>query len=294
MKKMKRYFLIICLFPVLIYAQKTQDVEVDLFLSEAMLKDISIKTTLINSIDYTSNGFLLLSSSNQFYILGIGYLEELFKPTKKKIESYTVTPEGKLYIVSGKDLCKIDTLGNFKKIYSLQNVNMGIASGNSGIYLFDQSIQKNKRDYSLFSLNKNLGRTKLVTMNTPIKSVYEYNANVFFTAKNKLYCTNKQMESFVEILTLPQESDAIISIVGDSEHHAFYISTDKTIYRMKDNNIEIISEDFGGILKYDGEGLLIFDPKKSSIIRLRNNILYPSIVQRKENLPSLEIGRAHV
>ncbi|MCL2650085.1 MAG: hypothetical protein FWD60_03535 [Candidatus Azobacteroides sp.] len=282
----KYIFLIIWLLSALAHAQEVRDIELDLLLSEHMLKDLSIKTEFINSIDYTSDGFLLLSSSNQFYILGIGYMENLFNPTKKMIESYTVTPEGKLYIVSGKGLCKIDTLGNFIKIYSLPNVNMGIASGNSSIYLFDQSIQEDKQDYSLFSLNKNLDRTKLVTMNAPIKSVYEYDVNVFFTAKNKLYCTNEQMKSFVEILTLPQESDTIISIIGDSEHHAFYISTKDAIYRIKESKVELVSNEFGGILKYDGEGLLVFNPEKQLIVRLRNNILYPV----EENLSQIKLS----
>ena len=255
---------------VLAHAQEAQGIELDLFLSKPMLKEVSIETKLINSIDYTYDGFLLISSSNQFYILGIGYIEPLFKPTEKKIESYTVTPEGKLYLVSGKDLCKIDTLGNFLKIYSLPDVNMGIASGNEKIYLYDKYIQKNKSDYSLFSLDRTLHYTKLVTMETPIMAVYEYNSNVFFTTKNKIYCVNEKLESFIEILTLPQEKDTIISIVGVPEHQAFYISTENSVYRINNNTLEYVNTELGGILKYDGEGLLIFNPKENFILRIRD------------------------
>ena len=79
-----------------------------------------------------------------------------------------------------------------------------------------------------------------------------------------------------EILSLPQEDD-IISIVGDTIHQALYFSTDKAVYRVRDNQIELVNDEFGGILKYDGEGLLIFNPKENLIVRFRNNILYDDI-----------------
>jgi len=273
---MKKYiFLFLWLFSALARAQQTQDIKLDVFLNDSILKKVSLAPKFINSIDYTDDGFLLLSSSNQFYVLGIGYIEQLFKPTEKNIESFTVTQEGKLILISDKDLCKIDTLGNFLKFYSLPNTDMGIASGNNGIYIFDQCFQKDKNDYSLFSLNRDLNYTKLLTMETPIKAVYEYNENLFFSTMNKLYGTNEQIKSFIEIAALPKETDAIISIAGDSIHHAFYISTNDTIYRIKNNALEYVNTEFGGILKYDGEGLLVFNPEKSLIVRFRNNILYP-------------------
>jgi len=283
MVKMIRYiFLIIWLLPLFVYSQKTQDVEIDLFLSEPMLKTISLETKLINSIDYTNDGFLLISSFNQFYVLGIGYLEPLFTPTEKRIESFTVTPEGKLLLVSGADFYKIDTVGNFLKIGSLPSKNMGVISGNNVVYIFDQHSQNGKSDYSLFSLGRDLKYSKLVTIETPITAVYEYNENLFFTTMNKLYGINEKMKSFTEICALPQERDTIISIAGDSTHHAFYISTNNTIYRIKNNSFEYVNTDFGGILKYDGEGLLVFNPEKSLIIRLRNKILYPSEIYAQD------------
>ncbi|MDR0287694.1 MAG: hypothetical protein LBI03_08350 [Clostridiales bacterium] len=278
---MKKYryifyvFFMLWLFPILVYSQKAEDMELDLFLSEAMLNDISLKPKFIHSIDYTNTGFLLISSSNQFYIIGIGYLEELFNPAKNKIEAYTVTPEGRLYLISGRDLCNIDTLGNFKKIYSLPGDNMGIASGSDQIYLFEKKVQRNKKDYSLYCLNKNMNYKKALSIATPIRSVYEYGSNLFFTSKNKLYCSNDKMKPFAEIAALPQEKDTIISIALDVKHHSFYISTKDAVYQIRDNNVEYVMTDLGGILRYDGEGLLVFNPEKSLIVRFRNNILYP-------------------
>jgi tetratricopeptide (TPR) repeat protein len=272
----KKYVSILfLLFPILLYAQEHDGMLADVFLSETMLKEVSIKTKLINSIDYTNDGFLLVSSSNQFYVLGIGFIEQLFNPTKKNIDAFTITPEGKLHIVSGKELCKIDTLGNFRKIYSLPNTKMGIASDEDKIYVFDQLIQKGLKEYSLFSLDRKLFWKKSISMKTPITSVFEYKSSLFFSSENKLYCSNEQTKSFIEIISLPQKTNTIISIVGDSIHNALYFSSKDTIYRIKGNKLEYVSTEFGGILRYDGEGLLIFNPEKSVVIRLRNSMLYP-------------------
>ena len=113
----------------------------------------------------------------------------------------------------------------------------------------------------------------MVKIPTPILSVFEQPSQLIFSTKNILFSVDIQTKKLYQILALPNNDD-IISIVGDTINHAFYFSTDKTIYRIKDSKIEIVSEDFGGILKYDGEGLLIFNPDKNFIIRFRNNVLY--------------------
>jgi hypothetical protein len=90
---------------------------------------------------------------------------------------------------------------------------------------------------------------------------------------------------------LPHKQD-IISITGDTINQAIYFSTQDTIYRIQNGELEYISTEFGGILNYDGEGLLIFNPENNLIIRLRNSILYPSLAyrERMRRLPRLELN----
>ena len=274
-------FLYLFLFVVVnIYAQLQKN-EPEIFLNEAMLKSISFNANFNNSIDYTRGNLLLLSSYNQFYVLGVGGIAPIFEKTNNKIDAFSVATFDKiLMVISGKSLLQIDSIGNFIKVMTLPDDKMGIASGNSRIYLFNQSIQNNKTDYSLFSLTTDLELKKIVSFKTPITAVYEYGSDLFFTTENKLYRANDVIKAYTEVVALPQEKNTIVSIVGDTINNAFYISTKDAIYRINQNNVlECISTDFGGILKYDGEGLLVFNPENSLIVRFRNNILYSSEIE---------------
>jgi hypothetical protein len=274
---MKHVILFISLFitPFIGYTQELETADVDLLLTETMLKEVSIKTKLIHSIDYMTGDFLLLSSRNQFYLLGMGGIDSLFSVSKRTVNAYTVTPDGLLLIVSGKNLCTIDTMGSLVDLYTLPDAEMGISSGIGSVYVFDQHRRGNKQQtYSIYIISRNSQYTKLLTIPTPVASVFEDGTNVFFSTENRLLCADVKTKKLTEIISLPKKEDKIISITRDTLNHAFYFSTDKAIYRIKDNKTECIGNEFGGILRYDGEGLLIFNPETNLIVRLRNNILY--------------------
>ncbi|MDR1341316.1 MAG: hypothetical protein LBK58_14880 [Prevotellaceae bacterium] len=111
-------------------------------------------------------------------------------------------------------------------------------------------------------------------MPTSITSLLESEESLFFSSKNKLFCIDIKNKKISELYSFPEKESEIISIANDNLNHALYFSTKDTIYRIFNNEIEIVNIDFGGILRYDGEGLLIFNPEQSLIVRLRNNILY--------------------
>lgn len=273
-----KYFgiLFICCFSFVGYAQDEKQIKAEILLDNAFLKDMRINTKFINSIEYTSEGFLLLSSVNQFYLLGFGGMIPIFEEWKAKtdIESFVVKANGALIIASGNTLYQAHSEPSFIKVLDIPDSNMGITSKYKNIYVFDRTQKSNKKDYSIYQISKNKEITPLVKIPTPVLSVFELSSQLIFSTKNILFGVDIETKKLYQILTLPYEDD-IISIAGDTVNHAFYFSTNKKIYRIQDNKVEIISDDFGGILKYDGEGLLVFIPEKSLIIRLRNNILYP-------------------
>ena len=257
----------------------------NVFLNKTMLGNKSgIKFN--HSICYTKDGFLLLSSSNQFYLLGAGGIVPVYEKTNYKIDAFTMVSDSIPIVLSNKTLFQVDSLGNFIKILDLPNNTTGIVSGNNKIYLFDKHFQKNKTDYSIFSLSK-YGYVKLLTMETPITDVNIYDSNLFFTTKNRLYYAEEQARSFSQIISLPQEKDTIISIAEDFANRALYFSTKDTIYRSRNNVLEYVCTEFGGILKYDGEGLLVFNPEKSLVVRFQNNLLYSSEAGN-DHLPKID------
>jgi len=273
-----KYFIILvtCFFSLIGYAQDKKQIKTDILLDSDFLEQMNISAKFINSIEYTSEGFLLLSSANQLYFLGIGGMFPIFDKWDERtdIESFTITADGILMIVSGNTLYQVYSNPSFIKVMDIPDSGMGISSKYKDIYVFDQTLKSNKKDYFIYQLSEDKKFTPLVTIPTPILSVYEQPSQLIFSTKNMLFSVDTKTKKLFQILALPLRRD-IISIVGDTINHAFYFSTDQTIYRMKNDKLEIITEDFGGILKYDGEGLLIFNPEKQLIVRLRNNILYP-------------------
>ena len=281
-----RYIFIVlsvCYFSVVGYTQNTHSIKADILLDSTLLNQLSINTKFINSIEYTSKGFILLSSPEQFYLLGNGGIVPIFKSWtgKTDIESFAVSLYGILLVVSGNTLYQAYSKPSFIKVSDIPDSNMGIISKYNNIFVYNRVLKNNKKDYSIYQVSKNKKITPLVTIPTPILSVFEQPSQLIFSTKNILFSVAIATKKLYQILVLPQTDD-IISVVGDTINHAFYFSTDKAIYRIKDDKTELICNDFGGILKYDGEGLVIFNPEKQLIVRFRNNLLYSSA--NKENL----------
>ena len=254
---------------------QTDSIHTEIFLDSKLLKDLSIDEKFINSIEYTPDGFILLASGNQFYLLGGGGLAPVFENwnNKDSIESFTVTPDSILAVVSGKTLYQADTDTSFVKIADIPDNNMGITSKYDNIYMYDRTLRNKKKDYSIYQLSREGEITTLVTIRTPVLSVFERPSQLIFSTNNILFSVDTKTKELFQIFSLPPEND-IISIVGDTIHRALYFSTNEAIYRIRNTQLELVNDEFGGILKYDGEGLLIFNPNENFIVRFRNNILY--------------------
>jgi hypothetical protein len=144
MSKIIRILFYTCVFFILSVKGNAQEinndsVNVEVILSNAMLQHISMNIKFINSIDYTVGDYLLLASSNQFYILGMGGIIPVFGTSNKKIDAYTVTSKGTLFAIIGKELCIIDSHNKLTKLLTLPNNAMGITSGNECLYVFDKN-----------------------------------------------------------------------------------------------------------------------------------------------------------
>jgi len=294
MNKNTHIILIYCLlaFSIKGYSQKQSNdsLKMDIILNNVMLKEAKINTKFINAIDYTPNGFLLLFSSNQFYMLGMGSMLPLFNKTKITIDAYTTTQGRALWVVSDDKLCSIDSTGNLYTLYKLPISNAGIVSGNDAntAYIYDRTYQKDKKEYAIYQASEKK-YTRLASTSAPILSAHEYKTSLLFSSENKIICADSKTKTFFDLFILSQKQN-IISITGDTVHQVIYFSTPDTIYRVKEGKLEYVNTEFGGTLKYDGEGLLIFKPEKSLIVRFRNNILYPVADKKSELLPLLKLN----
>jgi hypothetical protein len=272
MIRIKLFLFILSCLPI---AGISQNVQKDSILFEILLGNEMLEPfdgiSFINSIDITPEGFILLSSPNQFYLLGIGGIVPLSEKVKIPVSSFIQIPDGVMF-VNGKNLCYLDSLGKSAKLFGLPNEGMRIASGTDVIYLYDSDNKQDK--YAIYVLFKKAEYLTLLEYPFSITSVLESEEYLFFGTENKLMMADIRNKEVTKIVELPDENTEIISITNDIINNVIYFSTNQVIYRIKNLTVERVFDEFGGILKYDGEGLLIFNAEKNRIIRLRNNILY--------------------
>ena len=290
---MKYIFVTLAFFCSFIgYSQNTDAITTDIFLDKEILKDLSIDTEFINSIEYTPDGFILLSSANRFYILGIGGIIPIWGNWNHEnaIEAFTITSDSILVVLSGYALYLLDSDNSFTKFQIIPDNNMGISAKYDNIYVYDRALKNDKKDYSIYQVSEDGEIISLVKIPTPILSVFESPLQLIFSTRNILFSVDIKTKKLFQLFSLPYEDD-IISIVGNTQNQVFYFSTEKTVYRIKNNRIELLSEEFGGILHYDGEGLLVFYPKENLIVRFRNNALEGSATSEKPLVMEQEVER---
>jgi hypothetical protein len=76
------------------------------------------------------------------------------------------------------------------------------------------------------------------------------------------------MNKELKILTVLPKDNEIKSIAVDTSSNRIYFSTDSTVYALKDSRAVIITDQFGGVLRYYNDGLIVFNPEKRFLIRI--------------------------
>jgi len=272
MKVIKPFLIVLFSLHHFASSGKTNDsIKFEVFLNEKMLNESKLNIEMINSFNLTSDDFLLLSSINQFYLLGLGGMVPVFEASELTINSFTITYDGSLFAICDNQLC-IEDQNKLVKLFDLPNKRMGIASGKETLYIFDKDLIPYKSNYSMYMLLKNRTYTKLIDVPTPIKTVLEVERFSLFSTENKIFCVDIKNEIVKEIVSLEDKNENIISLAQDSK--ALYFSTNSAIFRLQKGKIECVNSLFGGLLLCDKKGLLVFNPEKNLIIRFRNSILY--------------------
>jgi hypothetical protein len=251
---------------------KEDSLRIEVLLTGKMLSDVQIEANFINDLDITSDRLILLSTNNRFYLLGWGGIDAVGQNVTDTIRSFACTPDGFVMAVRDKELCYMDTLGNISKLFGLPSDAMGISAGKYVMYVYDRD--KGKTKYALYAIARGGKYTRLFEIKTPINSVVELNNSLLFATGNALFRMNPKKKDLKIVVALPKGKE-IKSVTADSASNRIYFSTDSTVYTMKDSSAVIISDEFGGMVRYFNNGLLVFNPDKKFLIRIsgiENNI----------------------
>lgn len=244
---------------------KNDSLRFEILLTGKMLNDIHLNEKFVNSIDITSNRLVLLSTSNQFYVLGWGGIVPLGEKVAGNIGSYAFTADSLLMTIRNNELCSFDSLGNLSKLFKLPGEGMKISAGKNVMYVYDNN--KDHQKNSLYIIAKGGKYAKLFEVTTPIYSVVEVNDLILFATENAVFRFNPKNNELKELVALSKDKE-IKSIAVDSSSNRIYFSTEKAIYALKDSNMVTITDKFGGILRYFNDGLIVFNPEKNLLIRM--------------------------
>ena len=236
----------------------------EVILTEEMLSNSDLKGRFINSMDITPERLILLSTPDQYYLLGWGGMIPLGKRMTREIQSFAYTPDGLLMTVRGNELCSFDSLGNLSAMLRLPRQGMGISAGQDVMYLFDRN--PGQKAYPLYVMARGGKYLKLLETPDPITSVAETDDAVLFASAANLYSVNPSTKE-LKLLFTEGNDKTILSVTNDRTNDIAYFSTSDEVFAVKGSDLGVISEKAGGILKYFN-GLIVFDPATKLMIRI--------------------------
>lgn len=259
---------IILVSPLLAQGQgtspKNESLNFEILLTDNMVTEMGIKGSLINSFSITSERLILLSTENQYFLLGWGGLVPMGKKINGKIGSFALTPQGSLLTIRGTQLCYFDDQEALAILYDLPSEGMNISSGKEVMYLY--SGEKDQNKYPLYILAQGGKYLKLTESDYPISSVVEMNESVLFATGNRLYSI-KPDTRVVQVLAETKNKETIESIAVDTVAATVYFATRNTVYAIKNNKVGAITNELGGRIGYLN-GLIIYNPENKLMMRI--------------------------
>ncbi|MDR1581657.1 MAG: hypothetical protein LBS55_00080 [Prevotellaceae bacterium] len=279
---MKKYnILLVALLFIsrLCFGQNTDSTKIDIFMTKAQLKEINLDIDFIPSFVETPGRYIFLSSAKELYLLGKEGILPVISVSQQPVHSFTITPAGDLYAILDKKLYRRDSINNFQEIIDLPNDRMRLSAGKKSLYLYDGEIVTETNKHAIYELFPDNNYRKIIETPTPINAVLEVEEYVLFSSGNKLYGMDIANKVYQEITYLQNQNEKIISVTMDNSNQSLYFSSENAIFRMKEGKVDCVNDQFGGLLQYDGIGLVIFNPAESFIVRMRNNALFPATSQ---------------
>ena len=220
---------------------KTDTLRFEVLLTRKMLTDINVNECLVNSFDITSRRLVLLSTNDQFYLLGWGGIVPFEKKIPGVISSFAFTPDSLLMTIHNNELCCFDSLGNLSKLFKLPNPGMGICAGKYAMYVYDKNAEQ--KLHALYMIARGGKYVKVFDVPGPINAVVETNTSLLFATGNGLFNYTPKNKELKALAVLPKDKK-IISIAADASGGVIYFSTNSVLYAIRDSNVVTLTDKY--------------------------------------------------
>jgi hypothetical protein len=249
------------------YAQNNE-LRYEILLTRTMLSDSVFGSPLSEDLEISGQNLIALSDGSQMYLLGWAGVATIGNKSAQTISGFTYTPEGLLLTVQNKNLCYLNTEGNWQKLYELPFANMLITSGKEVLYIFDND--KNKNKYNAFALAKGGKYKWLFASPKPINGICELGDSIYVAIETGIYSYSRQKNK-LSLLAAFKKGESITSLTADPKRDILYFSTPAYIYALKNNSLVSVTNEFpGSMVQYFGDGLFLFNASTGDILRIVN------------------------
>lgn len=244
---------------------KDDTLRYEILLNKNILNDLDINASFISTIDVTASRLVLISSKDQFYLVGWGGLLPYGKQVQGDISSFALTHDSVLMTIRNSELCYFDSEGKLSLLYSLPGPGMSISRGDRVMYIYNSS--GSTENYSIYVVAQGGMYTKLLEMPAPVRSVIEGNNSVMFASGSVLYEFNLKERELKAVTVFPADKE-IRSVAVEKSSGRIFVSAGNSIYALLDNGAVLVSDDLCGVLYCHGGGLMVFNPEDKTIIRI--------------------------
>jgi hypothetical protein len=233
-----------------------------------MLTDSVFGGPLSEGLEISGQKLVTLTDGSQMYLLGWAGVTAIGNKSTQTISGFTYTPEGLLLTVQNKNLCFINTEGNWEKLYELPFENMFLTSGKEVLYIYEHD--KNKNRYNAFALAKGGKYKWLFASPKPINGICELGDSIYVAIETGIYSYSRQKNKLNLSVAL-NNGAGITSLTADPIRDILYFSTPENIYALKNNTLVSLTDEFpGSTVHYFGDGLFLFNASTSDIFRIVN------------------------
>ncbi len=216
--------------------------------------------SLINCFSITPDGVVVVGDKSHLWAVGAaGAL-----PLKiSGLTSFTFMPGGILLGVAGNNLVYLDTDGTLKTLFALPEPGMNVTQGQGNtLILFGPEAPG--RD-GLYLVHEGRQATKILSLAATITDVAALNTTLLFISNGALY----EVLGHHLRLMAAEPGSGFTSVTTDPTTGAIYLADASHVVEIKHGKIIPISNNFSGLLRWTQGGLIIFDNRGGTLVRLR-------------------------
>jgi hypothetical protein len=236
----------------------------EVLLTPSMIDVVDPEANFINSVDITSDELLLLSTRDQFYLVGWGGIIPVGKKNLGDIYSFGYTSDNLLMTIRNNELCLFNQSGDLRTLYTLPGTEMGISRGKYGMYIFDRNGSKPR--YAVYVIAHGGMYSKMFEVPKPVYSIVEQGNSILFTNGNTIYSYSPGTRNMKALVSLPEDK-TIRSMTVDHSSGRIFLSTDNMVFSVMKSEPQLITDKMGGNLFYFN-GLIIFNPENKYLVRI--------------------------